>query len=471
MNEQILDISFVLNAINGKVDSLTKQLNIEMEENIVLKKEIVVLKERLAVYETPKDSHNSSIPPSKESIKSLSAKSKKLLATQSLREKSNKPSGGQIGHKGSTLEFSIEPDFIVQHSPFFCTRCGNDLSKIEGSVIEVRQSVDIPLPINPVVTEHQVIGKKCSCGQCCEVDFPKSVRSNISYGPNIRALVTYLSCTQYVPYKRITEVLRDCFGINISQGTVDNILQDMSLKSLTAYNEIRNRVEQSEVVGGDETGENINGALYCLWAWVTNDLTYIFSDKSRGKAAIDKHFKNGLPNAILVTDRHASYFNMTVEGHQICLAHILRELTFLTELYPNQTWSSQLAELIRDAIHKRKTDKWEDIDRYSILERFTKLLTTCIDSLHLKIIAIQKSLIKHKDHVFKFLYNPNVPYDNNASERAVRILKVKQKVSGSFRGQEGKGADAFCHIHTITQTAKKNNQNPFSALIAVANNF
>ena len=105
------------------------------------------------------------------------------------------------------------------------------------------------------------------------------------------------------------------------------------------------------------------------------------------------------------------------------------------------------------------------------LERFTNLLTTCIDSLHLKIIAIQKSLIKHKDHVFRFLLNPNVPYDNNASEGAVRSVKVKQKVSGSFIGPEGKGADAFCHIHTITQTAKKNNQNPFSALLVVANNF
>jgi transposase len=315
VNEQILDISFVLNAINGKVDSLTKQLNIVLEENIVLKKEIVVLKERLAVYETPKDSHNSSIPPSKESIKSNVAKSQKLLATRSLREKSNRPSGGQIGHKGSTLEFSKEPDFVVQHSPFFCTRCGNDLSQIEGSVIEIRQSVDIPLPIRPIVTEHQVIGKKCSCGQCCEVDFPSSVRSNNSYGPNIRALVTYLSCTQYVPYKRMTEVLRDCFGVSMSQGTVDNILQDMSLKSLTAYNEIHNRIEQAEVTGGDETGENINGALYWIWAWVTHDLTYIFSDKSRGKVAIDKHFKNGLPHTILVTDRHASYFNMNVEGH------------------------------------------------------------------------------------------------------------------------------------------------------------
>lgn len=206
-----------------------------------------------------------------------------------------------------------------------------------------------------------------------------------------------------------------------------------------------------------------------MWAWQTSNLSYIYSDKSRGRQAIDKHFVNGLPNSILVTDRHASYFKMNVADHQICLAHILRELTYLTELDTTQTWSSQLAELIREAIHKRKTELWENIDRSSILERFKNLLTTCTDNLHQKIIAIQKSLTKYKEYVFKFLFDPDVPYENNASERAVRNLKVKQKVSGMFKSDTG--ADTYCQIHSITQTAKKNNQNPFSAILAVANNF
>jgi len=245
----------------------------------------------------------------------------------------------------------------------------------------------------------------------------------------------------------------------------------MQKKSQSVYEEIRRRIEQSTVVGGDETGVNINGELQWIWAWQTDSLTYAYNDKSRGKAAIDKHFENGLPKAILTTDRHASYFNMDVAGHHICLAHILRELTFLTELDTEQTWSSQLAELIKESIHKRKSEIWERIDRVSILDRFKKLLTTCTANLHQKIINLQKSLNKHKDHVFKFLFDPDIPYDNNASERAVRQLKVKQKVSGSFRNPDGKGADTFCQIHSITQTAKKNNQNPFSAILAVANNY
>lgn len=469
MKEQVLDMELVLQAINGKFDSLSKQLNIAIDRIDVLEKENVSLRSRLSVYETPKDSHNSSIPPSKDSLAAQGEKSKKLLTTRSLREKTGKSNGGQIGHKGTTLEMVSVPDSMEVHQPYFCKRCGNDLSAVKGSVVEIRQVVDIPMPVRPMVTEHQLIGKKCSCGCNCQVEFPEAVRSRVSYGANIRALVIYLSCVQYIPYKRLTEVLRDCFGVNLSQGTVDNILQDISQKSLPVYNEIRNRIEQSNVVGADETGENINGELYWMWAWQTSNLTYIYSDKSRGKLAIDKHFGNGLQNSILVTDRHASYFNMNVADHQICLAHILRELTYLTELDTSQTWTSQLAELIRDSIHKRKTELWEDIDRISILDKFKILLTTCTDNLPQKIIAILKSLTKYKEYVFKFLFDPEVPYENNASERAVRNLKVKQKVSGMFKSETG--ADTYCQIHSITQTAKKNNQNPFSAILAVANNF
>jgi transposase-like protein len=185
--------------------------------------------------------------------------------------------------------------------------------------------------------------------------------------------------------------------------------------------------------------------------------------------AIEKQFGNGLPKSILVTDRHRSYFNMNVADHQICLAHLLRELTYLTELDTQQTWSVQFAELLREAIHKRKTVPWESIDRCSIIDRFNHLLTIYSDSLHQKIIALIKSLTRYKDYVFKFLFDPDVPYDNNASERAVRNIKVKQKVSGMFKSDVG--AATYSQIHSIAQTAGKNNQNPFVAIMAVANNF
>lgn len=469
VKEPVLDIALVLKSINGKIDELTHQLNAANKRIDFLERENAWLKARLAIYETPKDSHNSSIPPSKDSIAAQTEKAKKLQATRSLREKTNKKNGGQMGHEGSTLKMVSEPDDIIEHSPSFCTRCGSDLSQVSGAVVEIRQVFDIPMPIRPIVTEHQLIGKQCSCGHCCQTEFPGEVRSTVSYGVNIRAAVIYLSCIQCIPYKRLTETLRDCFGVSLSQGTIDNILKEASRKSLNAYQAIRDRIEQSKVVGADETGANINGVLKWAWVWQTDNLTYIHSDSSRGKLAIEKQFGNGLPKSILVTDRHRSYFNMNVADHQICLAHLLRELTYLTELDTQQTWSVQFAELLREAIHKRKTVPWESIDRRSIIDRFNHLLTIYSDSLHQKIIALIKSLTRYKDYVFKFLFDPDVPYDNNASERAVRNIKVKQKVSGMFKSDVG--AATYSQIHSIAQTAGKNNQNPFVAIMAVANNF
>jgi transposase len=221
-----------------------------------------------------------------------------------LRVKSGRLSGGQLEHKGHTLKMESNPDSIIEHQPYFCTHCGNDLSLVEGSVIETRQVVDVHMPVAPLVTEHRMIEKKCTCGHCSQLDFPKVVRSRVSYGPNLRAIVVYLSCVLSIPYKRLTEILFNWYGVSLSQGTIDNILKDANAKSLDAYNEIRDRIEES---------------------------------------------------------------------------------------------------------------------------------------------------------------------NNNASERAVRNIKVKQKVSGMFKSDAG--ANIYCQIQSITQTAKKNNINPFLAILAVANNY
>ena len=157
MKEQIIDIALVLKSINGKIDGLSKLLESAHKEIVILKKENAVLKDRLAVYETPKDSHNSSIPSSKDSLCSQGEKSKKLLATRSLREKTGKSNGGQIGHKGTTIKMVSEPDSIVEHQPYFCARCGSDLSTVEGSVVEIRQVFDIPC--------HSQTGKAFLCGK------------------------------------------------------------------------------------------------------------------------------------------------------------------------------------------------------------------------------------------------------------------------------------------------------------------
>lgn len=301
---------------------------------------------------------------------------------------------------------------------------------------------------------------------CTTSEFPSHVTTGVSYGTNIQALVCYLSVYQHIPFKRLSQTIEAFYGISVSQGTVSNILNRMRKKATPAYEHIRHSIENASVVGADETGRKTDGGPRWMWTFQNDLLTYLFSNKSRGKAAIDKHFPNGFPRSILVTDRHGSYFNVETTGHQICLAHLLRNLTFLDEFDGNQNWAKRMLEMLRDGIHIRKSIPFEQIDKQHFKDRFDVLMQENLEHLDNKFGALQKSLIKHKDHLFTFLENPDVPPDNNASERSIRPVKVKLKGGGMFKSDEG--GDNFATLYSIVHTAAKNNQNPFEALVAVA---
>ena len=458
MKETVKDIEEVVKTVLFRIKELNRRVSVLEAEN-------AALRARLSRYEKPvKDSHNSSIPPSQENLKAQSTR-----RTRSLRTSSSRHTGGQEGHEGSTLLMKDTADITKTHIPCFCSICGLSLSDLPGKEIEVRQSIDIPLPICPVVTNHVIVEKICSCGKCNRGSFPAHVKPGVSYGVNLHAAVAYLSTVQHIPFKRLTGVIKDFYGIEISQGTVSNILNRMRRQASPGYEAIRQIIEKSPVVGADETGEHLNGSLHWMWTFQNRLATYIFQHSSRGKAAIDEHFPQGLPHSILVTDRHSSYFNMETEGHQICLAHLLRELLYLGELDKEQKWSSSVLVLLRDSIHQKKKTSLAEIDVGSIKERFQDLMQHDLSLLDEQFKTLQKSLIKHGQHLFQFLEHTDVPYDNNSSERSIRPLKVKQKVSGMFKSDNG--ADAFCQLHSIVDTARKNNRNPFMALIAIAENI
>lgn len=423
-------------------------------------REIRILKKRLSKYEAPdKDSHNSSIPPSQESISA-----KAIRRTRSLRKQSDRKSGGQPGHLGSTLETSTCVDFIEEHKSHYCECCGTSLENAQSVCTGASQVIDIPLP-HPQVKEHRSFALTCSCGHVNKCSLPKECSKRISYGKNIQSIVAFLSHVQCVSFERICEIFKELFSLSLSQGTVRNILAKIGDKSKIACEEIRRRISESSVVGADETSQYVNGALNWAWIFQTEKLTYVYQDESRGMKAINKHFPDGLPNSILVTDRHGSYFNMEVKNHQVCLAHLLRNIQYLNELNPMQDWSKRIGTLFRGAIHIRKTTNFQAIPIASIKERLDRLLNESVTHLHEDFQKFKKGLFKCKDYLFTFLQNPNVPYDNNASERGIRKIKVKQKVSGCFRTEQG--ANQFANIHSIVETAKKNGNSKYKAILAV----
>ena len=462
---QNMELSNRLLYLENKNASLEAEKTSLEAEKTSLEAEIKELKGRLFKQESPeKDSHNSSIPPSKESLKAQA-----IRRTSSLRKKTGRPSGGQPGHTGRTLQMIKKPNGgTITLNPECCSCCGKPLSQISGKVVETRQSVDIPLPICPIVTNYDITEKMCTCGQNNKGSFPGYVKSGVSYGVNIHALVAYLNTVQHIPFKRLAGTLKEIYGIELSQGTIANMLNRMRKQSASGYEEIRQVVEDSSVVGADETGAHVNGKLHWMWAFQNSVVSFIFHHSSRGKAAIDSKFPNGLPESILVTDRHRSYFNMEALGHQLCLAHLIRELVYLGELDKKQKWSDSMMNLFRDAIHQRKTKTTGEIDLDKIKERFNILIKQDLSLYDNKLESLRKSLEKYHEYLFKFLECEDVPSDNYASERSCRVLKVKQKVSGMFKSDNG--ADAFCQLYSIVDTARKNKQDPFLALIDVAQN-
>ena len=268
-----------------------------------------------------------------------------------------------------------------------------------------------------------------------------------------------------MPFKRIAELISDLCARKISEGTVQNILKESSKKASSAYEEIRKKVELSPVAGADETGAAVGKELHWNWIFQTDLLTYVYQMKSRGMEAIDSKFPNGLPNTTLVTDRHRSYFNMKVKNHQVCLAHLLRNAEYLNELDTKQDWSRRFIHLIRQAINIRRNRKITPRKVKIIKTKMKKLLGESLTHLDDEFEKFKKGILKVQEYLFTFLSDMHVPYDNNASERRVRKIKIKQKVSGCFRTDGG--ADDFAKLHSIAETAMKNGNSKFKAILAV----
>ena len=429
-----------------------------------LERELARYKEYYGKAAPQATSLNSSLPPSRNPLS--------VPRTKSLRKPSGKKPGGQEGHKGHTIELSDHPDSREACPiPHVCPICGEPLDPMGIKVCERRQVIDIPLPVITTVKEYIQHSLTCDkCGHEVKGIFPDHVRGTVCYGENIQALVSYLSTLQAIPMKRMTEFLENICGIRMSPGTVSNILNSMRKKAKKPYDEIRKVIEHSEVAGADETGMHVNGSSNWMWTFQTDVVTYLAAYKGRGRKEIDATFPGGLPGTILVTDRLGAYFSVNVKDHQICLAHLLRNTVFFKELLPEHDWPDRMLELLRESIHLRKTEYTTQEDEKKFKRRLDALIDEEVEiegeEGRRLFDRFRNGLAKHREHIFLFLSHHDVPYDNNASERAVRPVKTKLKVSGQFRSDDG--SKNYATLMSIALTAKKNKQNPFFAFQKLA---
>ena len=427
---------------------------------IVLEKENAFLKERLAKYENTKNSQNSSIPPSRDE--------NRPKPNQSLRKPTGKKPGGQKGRKGKTLEMTAFPDTIIKLMPDYCRSCGSSLEEKFPLKGKSRQIVDIP-PIKAIYTEYQSFIKVCTCGCQNTADFPQEVNAPVSYGGNVEALIAYFHARQYLPFARMKETFNDVFGLPISEGGIHYLLKRFAQKTGPIYQTIKHRMQVSPVIGTDETGAKVNGNKHWFWTWQTPNLTFIAHSNNRGSETINREFPQGFPQSTLVHDGWRAQLNTVSQNHQACLAHLQRRLNYLNQLYHNQKWGTEFLKLLYDSLGINKMDfqnpQYNSV-RVSIIQRFEFLLDNPPNKEQKELYTFYKRMLRERKDIFTFLFLLNVPPDNNASERAIRNIKVKQKISGQFKVEQA--AQNFAKLRSVIDTTIKNGLNVLEALTLIA---
>jgi transposase len=420
------------------------------------------------------NSQNSSRPPSSDSpfVKP---------APRSLRRRSGRKPGGQPGHPGSTLPLVDNPNERKRHEPGPCTGCGADLSGAPEVGTERRQVFDLPA-IQVRVTEHQLIARRCLCGTTTCGIAPQGVTGPVQYGPRITAIILYLYVGQFLSKKRTAAALAELFDTPISDATVATIAR-RSAGDLDGFlTEIGDRIAEAEVAGFDETGLRVAGKLHWVHCARTNRYTLITCHPKRGRDGINAAGVLGRFGGVAVHDAWAPYDTYLDVEHQLCCAHALRELTAVTETAPTDAdwcWATQAANALIDLqklVVEAITTDAEQLDP-DMLDQHTRLYRSAVQigitttaarttTVMRKHNALARRLRDRRDDYLRFTSDWRIPPDNNGSERDIRMIKLRQKISGCLRTLTG--AEQFCAIRSYLSTAAKHGQNLFDTLVMLA---
>ena len=453
------------------------------EETVVsvicmLAEEIVQLRLRVEVLENQlsQNSRNSSKPPSSDGLQKPNPKS--------LRKRSGRKPGGQAGHEGHTLERSENPDHVQWHRVDGKCGCGHDLGKEKVQDTESRQVFDLPR-IKIEVTDHVAEIKICSrCGIVHKGEFPNEAAVVVQYGARIKAAVIYLRGYQLLPYQRLAELFGELFGCAISEGTLDTILRDGSRRLADTVAGIAQHIAASKIVHCDETGVSVKGKLQWLHIAGTHDATYYGIDEKRGVEGMNAVGVVPDIRGRMIHDGLTAYYQYTECLHGLCNAHHLRELVFVDEQL-KQPWAKDMISClikIKDKIKEAKEhgkanlSSWQETyyaNRYELIVKQgkrvnpLKSLTEGMNKIRGrpakgKARCLLDRLDVRRKETLAFMYDFDVPFDNNLAERDGRMAKVQQKISGTFRSVEM--AKAFCRIRSFISTVRKRSLNMLESI-------
>jgi transposase len=420
------------------------------------------------------NSRNSSKPPSSDSPFTKPA-------PKSLRRKSGRKPGGQPGHPGSTLALVDNPTRRQRHEPGPCTGCGADLVDAPEVGVERRQVFDLP-PMTVQVTEHQLIARRCCCGTTTCGTAPEGVTAPAQYGPRITAIILYLYVGQFLSKKRTAQALAELFGSPVCEGTVAAMTKRAAARLDEFCSQVADRIAGSAVAGFDETGLRVAGKLHWVHCARTDRYTLITCHRGRGQDGIDDAGVLARFRGVAVHDAWAPYDTYVNADHQLCCAHALRELQAVADTAAQADpdadwcWAIQAAEalvamqkLVDDAVAAgvdtidpdtlgQQVAFYHSAAQVGLTQtaaRSTKLMKTHN--------ALARRLLDRQDDYLRFTQDWRIPPDNNGSERDIRMIKLRQKISGCLRTLAG--ATQFCAIRSYLSTATKHGKHFFEVLV------
>ncbi len=446
---------------------MTKDEELEQlrQENSALRDQVALLSERICVLEAQlaKDSHNSHLPPSSDRFR---------RQPKSLRKRSGKQPGGQVGHTGNTLKLSPTPDLVIVLPVEVCQHCQHDLHEVASLAVERRQVIDLP-PKRVLVIEHQAQQKCCpACHQISLAAFPEDVRAPVQYGAAIGAVGVYLVQQQLLPYERACEVVEDLLGPSMSVGTLQGLVERCARQLEVVEQQIKAALSHAPVLHQDETGLYVAGQRHWMHVSATEHLTHYAVHPKRGKEALDAIGILADFHGVSVHDGWRSYWQFLCQ-HALCNVHHLRDLTFLYE-EQLQAWAGKMKELLLDikaAVEQARAEGRSSLHPLEVADwkaRYSALLAEGyqanppdpppeIDRRGRRKQSAARNLLdrlsQHQEAVLLFLDNFAVPFDNSLAERDIRMVKVQQKISGCFRSPAG--AQAFCRIRGYLSTLRK----------------
>src|SRR4051794_19375828 len=382
---------------------------------------------------------------------------------------------------GSTLALVDNPNERRRHEPGSCTGCGCGLAGASEVGVERRQVFDLP-PMTVRVVEHQLIARRCACGVTSCGSAPQGVSAPVQYGPRITAIMLYLYVGQFLSKKRTAQALAELFGTPVSDATVAR----MSARAAEGLDEflaqIGDRIVEAEVAGFDETGLRVAGRLAWVHCARTGKYTLITCHPQRGRDGINAAGVLGRFRGVAVHDAWAPYDTYTEVDHQLCCAHAQRELAAVADAAPTDAqwcWATQagdalvamqklVAEAIAagaDAVDPAAQANQVQLYRSAVQIGLTQTAARS-DKVMRKHNALARRLLDRQDDYLRFTTDWRVPAHNNGSERDIRMIKLRQKVSGCLRTLTG--AQQFCAIRSYLSTAAKHGHTFFDTLVKLA---